>query len=293
MFKPTLEELEEILELHKKWLNGDVGGVRASLDGASLEGASLVGANLEGASLDGASLVRANLDGARLIRASLDGARLIRANLEGASLEGAILDGARLDGANLEGANLVGANLVRASLDGASLDGASLDGASLIRANLEGASLEGASLVRASLEGANLVGANLVRASLVGANLEGASLAAAYLQPIKEDIKNILNSAPAEVQGLLDLLNAGKIEGRVYEGECACLVGSIAKIRGVELDALGIRIDSDSPAECWFLAINKGATPENNPVAAITKEWIEEWLSAHPQPATEEELHVN
>ena len=243
MFKPTLEELEEILELHKKWLNGDVGGVRASLDGASLEGASLVGANLEGASLDGASLVRANLYGARLIRASLDGARLIRANLEGASLEGAILDGARLDGANLEGANLVGANLVRASL--------------------------------------------------VGANLEGASLAAAYLQPIKEDIKNILNSAPAEVQGLLDLLNAGKIEGRVYEGECACLVGSIAKIRGVELDALGIRIDSDSPAECWFLAINKGATPENNPVAAITKEWIEEWLSAHPQPATEEELHVN
>ena len=54
------EELNEILNLHKKWLNSEVGGKRANLKGADLEGANLYGADLNGADLEGANLRGAN-----------------------------------------------------------------------------------------------------------------------------------------------------------------------------------------------------------------------------------------
>ena len=61
------EELQEILEAHGKWMNGEYGGARANLSGANLRranlsGANLIGANLRGANLIGANLRRANLD---------------------------------------------------------------------------------------------------------------------------------------------------------------------------------------------------------------------------------------
>lgn len=46
------EELQEILEAHKKWINGKDGGARANLRGADLRRAYLRGANLRGANLD-------------------------------------------------------------------------------------------------------------------------------------------------------------------------------------------------------------------------------------------------
>jgi hypothetical protein len=114
-------ELAEIIEKHRKWLDGEEGG-----DRASLVGVNLVGVNLDGASLDGASLDRASLGGASLVGASLVGASLVGASLVGARLDGVNLDGASLDRASLGGASLVGASLVGASLVGASLVGASL-----------------------------------------------------------------------------------------------------------------------------------------------------------------------
>ena len=43
----TQEELQTILEKHKKWLNNVPGGERADLEGASLAGASLRDADLD------------------------------------------------------------------------------------------------------------------------------------------------------------------------------------------------------------------------------------------------------
>jgi len=37
----TPQQLAEVLRLHSLWIDGKDGGVRASLDGASLDGASL------------------------------------------------------------------------------------------------------------------------------------------------------------------------------------------------------------------------------------------------------------
>ena len=58
----TKTELNEILEKHQKWSDGEPGGERANLRGANLRGADLYGANLRGADLYGADLYGADLD---------------------------------------------------------------------------------------------------------------------------------------------------------------------------------------------------------------------------------------
>jgi hypothetical protein len=233
------------------------------------------------------------------VREALEAAVTARANLAGANLAGA-----NLTGANLDGANLTDANLARANLDGANLDGAYLACANLACANLARANLDGANLTGAYLDGANLTGANLARANLDGANLTGAYLDGAYLdgayldgaigigdwaRSIRDDIRKVLDAAPVEVPGLLEALWAGKVDGTTYSGECACLVGTIAKVRGVSYDSLGIdlRPDSSRPAERWFLKIRKGDTPVTNPsaafAAAVIAQWQHEQATAKPR----------
>ncbi len=85
------EELEEILEKHRKWINSEYGGKRADLRGANLSDADLRGANLSDANLRGA-----DLRGANLSDANLRGANLSDANLRGADLRDADLRGADL-----------------------------------------------------------------------------------------------------------------------------------------------------------------------------------------------------
>ena len=99
----TREEIEKVLDLHKKWLidEVDVEGKKADLRGANLRSADLNGADLNGADLNGADLRWADLNGA-----DLNGANLNRADLSETDLNGANLNGANLRGANLRGANL-------------------------------------------------------------------------------------------------------------------------------------------------------------------------------------------
>ena len=131
----TKEQLNEVLEKHKKWLNDEPGGERADLREADLWEADLRGANLRGANFWGANFWGANLWEADLRGANLQQADLRGANLWGANLWGADLWEADLRGANLRGANLWGADLRGANLQGASLRGANLQGASLREAN--------------------------------------------------------------------------------------------------------------------------------------------------------------
>jgi hypothetical protein len=120
----------------------------------------------------------------------------------------------------------------------------------------------------------DLQGANLRYANLRGANLRGAKL-----EEIKADVFSILAVAKQEVAGLYDALVRGKVDGSVYQGECACLVGTIAKIRKEDYNKLGIdlRPDSSRPAEKWFLGICKGDTPESSPIVKLTAEWVQEF----------------
>ena len=125
------EEIRIVLEKHEKWLNNELGGIRADLGEAALYGLNLCGVNLYGADL---------------IIADLRVAYLIKADLREANLRGANLSGADLYEANLSGANLYGANLYGANLRGANLSGADLREANFREANLSGANLYEADL---------------------------------------------------------------------------------------------------------------------------------------------------
>ena len=103
----SADDLRQVLELHRRWLNGEDSGQRANLRGADLGGADLSGADLRGADLGGADLRGANLRGADLCGAYLSGADLRGANLGGADLRGANLRGADLRCANLGGQPLL------------------------------------------------------------------------------------------------------------------------------------------------------------------------------------------
>ena len=72
----TAAELTKILDDHKKWWNGEPGGVRAYLSGADLRSAYLSGADLRSAYLSGADLRSADLSGANLRSAYLRSADL-------------------------------------------------------------------------------------------------------------------------------------------------------------------------------------------------------------------------
>ena len=70
--KMKQEELQKILDAHKKWINGEDGGVRADLSNADLSGANLSNADLSNADLSNADLSNADLSGANLRGADLD-----------------------------------------------------------------------------------------------------------------------------------------------------------------------------------------------------------------------------
>ena len=229
--------------------------------------------NNRDANLRGAKLNDANLHGADLRDANLHGADLRDANLRDANLRGA-----KLNGANLYDANLRGAKLNGADLHGADLRGANLHGADLRVANLHGADLYGADLRGAKLNGANLHGANLYGADLRDENFK--NLPTDFINQCSRDILFIFNCLRPEVPAFKEKLLAGEIDGSQYEGECACLVGTMANIKNNNVDQICESIPfyekgTHNMGETWFLNIKKGDTPDNNQFAAHVLNLIE------------------
>jgi hypothetical protein len=207
----------------------------------------------------------------------------IRKTLEEAANSGADLRVANLSGADLSGANLRDANLRVANLRGADLSGANLRGANLRVADLSGADLRGANLRGANLSGADLRVANLSGANLHSANLSGADLRVANLLAYKADLWELLLHAQPEIPALRQAIMDGKVNGSVYEGECACLCGTIANVRKCDYRQLeGIKPDSSRPIESLFTNVREGDTPENNQIAKYVVGWIDELLALLP-----------
>ena len=190
------------------------------------------------------------------------------------------VNAASLAGADLAGADLLGADLSGADLSGADLIGAGLIGADLRRANLRRANLRRADLREANLTKADLREANLTSAVLYRADFRGSNIAEAYLIEIRTDVFAVLSLARNEVAGLRLAVVEGRISGSSYEGPCACLVGTIAILRGCGFTRVpGIPIDAARPAERFFAGIDEGGTPETNPVSAIVLGWIDEFTA--------------
>jgi hypothetical protein len=200
------------------------------------------------------------------------------------NLRKANLSEADLSKLNLRGADLIEAYLPGANLTNADLTGANLSWADLFKANLKGANLQGADLSGADLNGTDLTDADLTDADLTSTMLRWAiitpeALKQANTLKIKEDLYKILRASQQEVPNLMKALLEGKIEGTSYEDECACLIGTIARTRGVDYKKLpsSLQPNANRPAERWFYGIKQGDTPQTSPIARITAEWIQEW----------------
>ena len=208
-------------------------------------------------------------------------ARKNGAVLSGADLRGAVLSGADLRGAVLSDADLSGAVLRGAVLRGAVLSDAVLSDADLSGADLRGADLRGAVLSDADLSDADLSDADLRGAVLRGADLRGAVLSDADLRSFKADFFMNLLRAREEVPYLIAALKEGRVDGSQYEGECACLVGTLAKGRGASYSEMFPDAYSGNPAEQWFLMIRKGDKPGDDTgggfAAQKALEWAEEF----------------
>jgi hypothetical protein len=202
----------------------------------------------------------------------------IDADLRGADLRDADLRDAGLRGADLRDADLRGAGLRGAYLRGAGLRGADLRGADLTGAYLRGADLTGAYLRGADLRGADLRGADLTGADLRGAGLK--RLPRDFINEVSRDLLFIFNHLKTELPFFKEKLLKGEIDGTQYEGRCACLVGTMANIKSIEVDSLCetipfYRKGTHNPGENWFLTIRTGDTPENNEFAAHVLKLIE------------------
>ena len=134
---------------------------------------------------------------------------------------------------------------------------------------------EKACLRRAYLRGADLSGADLRGADLRGAK----NIPERYWTICRDDLWSVLSAAPLEVGGLRHALIDGKVDGSTYTGDCACLVGTIAKVKGCKYYAIpALAPDSNRPIEKFFSAIKAGDKPETNEFSKRAVEWIDQWI---------------
>lgn len=148
-----------------------------------------------------------------------------------------------------------------------------------IRKTVEQAVKESANLSNANMSDTNLSDADLSDADLRYANLTSADLTGANLSGAKDDLFVVISKAKAEIPALKQAMREGKINGSCYEGDCCCLSGTLLNAAENQQDKdniLSVR-DAYRPIERFFLAIQPKDTPENNPIAKIVYEWIEEF----------------
>jgi len=106
-------KIKEVLDRHKKWIDGKGG------ECGNLECADMQEFNFDSLDLQDINMNRSNLKFSRFVNANLKNANLSKVSFEHADFENANLENADLSGADLSNANLKGANLKNANLNNA------------------------------------------------------------------------------------------------------------------------------------------------------------------------------
>lgn len=206
--KMTQEQLDAMVDLHVRFLEGRLGGRRASLRMVDISGLSLNGKDMRQVDFTGCimqrmNLSRTNFQEAKLYACDLSGSNLTQCNFARADLRGAKIVMANLEGANLDKADLrvgglaeegnydVGQNV---SFKGANLSGARLVGSMAGNADFSDCRMAGANLTGADFRNARLEGADLSDAMVTGAKLKGAKMKDTILTGV-----NVAEFSPIEV----------------------------------------------------------------------------------------------
>ena len=104
-------QLDDVIKLHQKFLEGDTGGSRCIMKFMDLSGLNLKGKNMSNADFTGALLKGADLSEGNFENSSFFAADLSKANLENGRFKRSDFRGAVLSNANLFSADLQKADL--------------------------------------------------------------------------------------------------------------------------------------------------------------------------------------
>ena len=134
---------------------------------------------------------------------------------------------------------------------------------------VEEAVASGSDMSYSDMSGADMRGSNMSGADMRGIPLS--KLPQDYVNQCSRDILFILDHLTAEVPFLREKLIAGEVDGSQYEGDCACLIGTLANADGGVAKVCSAipfyEKGTHNYGEMWFLNIRKGDTPENNEFA--------------------------
>ncbi len=278
---------------------------RAYFGSAYFDSANFDSANFDSANFGSANFGSANFGSANFDSANFDSANFGSANFDSAYFGSANFDSANFDSANFGSANFDSAYFGSANFGSANFGSAYFGSAYFGSANFDSAYFGSAYFGSANFGSANFGSANFGSANFGSAYFGSANFGSAYfgaLSPdspfysIKLDLWAILDEAPAEVQGLRQALIEGQVDGSSYSGRCACLVGTIANVRKIDINELSIPQKSDRPAERWFIPIREGhqAVPLESLAkdgdegvfrASVALLWVDQWVESRKQVA--------
>lgn len=200
----TQSQLDALVSLHERFLQGRIGGRRAILKRIDLSALTLKGRRLRQADFTSCLMKSMDLSNADFQEASLYACDLSYSNLNDAVFVRADLRGARIEGADLIGTNLERADLrsggmsTTSSFDqvqepsvvnfrGANLSGARLSGVMASHADFSDAIMAKVDIQNADLRNASFRGADLSDALVVGAQLSGAQMQKTILTGVSLD----------------------------------------------------------------------------------------------------------
>jgi hypothetical protein len=176
-------------------------------------------------------------------------------------------------------------NTLTKTVQAAVKSSADLSFADLSSANLHSVNLSSANLHSADLSSANLHSVNLSSANLHSADLRSAkNLPASYINLCSRDMLFVFEHLKGELPAFREKLVAGKIDGTQYEGDCACLIGTMGNLDG-GVDKVCSRIPFydkglHNYGEQWFWQIHQGDTPDKSFFAKHALELIDLVLAA-------------
>ena len=104
------------------------------------------------------------------------------------------------------------------------------------------------------------------------------------LSMVRADVFAVMSKSPQEVPALRLALKNGKVDGSTYNGECGCLLATLATARGCRFDQIpGVIPNSERPSEEFYKLIHPGDTPETNWAADFAHRWAEEFERENQQ----------
>lgn len=186
MKKMTQDEMNEILKLHKMWLNGEKNGVRAVIEARDLFDLTMIGANLQKAVISRSFIKNCDMENVDMSNTEILNTTIAYSNMENATLASADMINANMTEVYMPRSNLYKAiiyestmrdcdieesNFEQVTLRYSIVKNCNLEKSNMTKADLPFSDMLDCKLTFANLQNANVCYANLTRTRLTGANL--------------------------------------------------------------------------------------------------------------------------